>query len=185
MITIGLGWIGTVLYLLNHAYLSLVTNWSPRVYYAGNLIAATSLIINSVLVSSWQAVVINGFWAVISLLLLLNIPLKNTPLTFRMMAITVACMWVAALFGLFYEFELAIRILGWTSALVFGAAYLLFCAQKMSQKTYLYLNVYAALALTPQLWMDKNYPVLTLEVIWALISIHGALRQRDNTHLID
>ncbi|MDO6692086.1 hypothetical protein Q4574_02265 [Aliiglaciecola sp. 3_MG-2023] len=121
----------------------------------------------------------------ISLLLLLKIPLKNTPLTFRMMAIAVGFIWGAALLGLFSEFELFIRIVGWTSALVFGAAYLLFCAQKMSQKTYLYLNVYAALALTPQLWIDKNYPVLTLEVIWALISIHGALRQRDNTHLID
>ncbi|GAC16026.1 CBU_0592 family membrane protein [Aliiglaciecola lipolytica] len=185
MITIGIGWLGTILYLLNHAYLSLITNWSPRVYYAGNLIAATLLIVNSVLVASWQAVVINGFWAVISLLLLMHIPLKNTPLSFRMMSLAVVFIWLAAFIGCFYDLELAIRIMGWSSALVFGAAYLLFCAQKLTQKTYLYLNVYAALALTPQLWLDRNYPVLTLEIIWALISIHGALRQPDNAHLID
>ncbi|MGH1373107.1 MAG: CBU_0592 family membrane protein [Cellvibrionaceae bacterium] len=180
-----LGWFGTLLYLINHGYISLITKWKPSLYYGGNLVAALSLVITSVVAQSWQAVVINGFWALISILLLAKVDLKRFAIaqSWYMGGIALLWLWLAVISV--QAAALDLTVLGWTSAYVFSLAYLLFSAGRMEPQHYLLWNGYAALALLPQLWLDQNLPVLTLEIAWACLSFYGAARKYSQIHLID
>ena len=180
-----LGWSGTVLYLLNHAYISLQSQWRRDIYFAGNLLAASCLIISSVAAESWQAVVINGFWALISLLLLAKFNLQKLPISQKYLNGGVALFWLWLIAQLQQQGQFDFAILGWSSTLVFSVAYLLFSAERMAQRRYLLWNAYAALALLPQLWLDQNLPVFALETVWALISLYGAALKSTQVHLID
>ena len=68
-----IGWFGTVLYLINHVYISLNSQYKKNIYYVGNAIAALALVLSSLVVSSMQAVIINGFWAIVSVALLITL----------------------------------------------------------------------------------------------------------------
>ena len=179
------GWSGTLLYLLNHGYISLVQKWKPSIYYGGNLIAAVSLVITSVFAASWQAVVINGFWAVISMLLLAKVDLKRFSIPPSWFMAGLVGLWLWLLVKSVSDMALDLTILGWTSAYVFSFAYLLFSAERMAPRHYLLWNGYAALSLLPQLWLDQNLPVFGLEVAWACLSFYGAARKYKQIHLID
>ena len=104
-----IGWSGTLLYLLNHAYISLAPNWKSTIYYGGNLIAALCLVLTSAVAQSWQAVVINSFWAIISVLLLANISLKNAPFTQPLFNSGIALLWLSLIIAalLTYAFHVA------------------------------------------------------------------------------
>lgn len=180
-----IGWSGTLLYLLNHAYISLAPNWKSTIYYGGNLIAALCLVLTSAVAQSWQAVVINSFWAIISVLLLANISLKNAPFTQPLFNSGIALLWLWLAAQSLFSGALDLTILGWTSAYVFSFAYLLFSAGRMAQRHYLLWNAYAALALLPQLWIDQNLPVFALEIAWACLSVYGAARRYSEIRLID
>lgn len=180
-----LGWSGTLLYLINHGYISLVEKWKPSLYYGGNLIAALSLVITSVVTQSWQAVVINGFWALISILLLAKIDLKRFSIPQSWFMAGVGLLWLWLAFTSVRAAAIDLAILGWTSAYVFSLAYLLFSAGHMAPRHYLLWNGYAALALLPQLWLDQNHPVFALEIAWACLSFYGAARKYSQVHLID
>lgn len=180
-----LGWFGTVLYLANHSYLSLVTRWRPLVYYGGNFVAATLLVFSSVAIESWQAVCINGFWSVVSLLLLCRVDLSRLPFHRSWFYLAMAIMLGVTAATFFLDTTLTIAMFGWSSTLAFCASYLLFSASRISVRTYLFWNSYAALALLPQLWLDQNWPVFGLECAWAIISIYGLFQRRQEVHLID
>ena len=183
-----LGWLGSILYLVNHGYISVIKNWNTKLYYGGNFIAATSLVISSLLIFSYQAVVINAFWALISILLLIKFDVAKVPLSRRIFFVgfIVMLVWLVVI-GLqsgwqsttFYSF------LGWSSSYVFCFSYFLFCSKKLSHVNYLILNIYAACALLPLLWQQQNWPVFSLEVVWAGISAYGVLSRMDEVHLID
>lgn len=183
-----LGWFGSILYLLNHAYISVVKNWNSKVYYAGNLIAALSLVVSSMVMASYQAVVINSFWAVISVLLLIQFDVAKLAFSKRLFYLGFVLfvgfsLWVANTQGIY---SLAFHTyLGWSSSYVFCLSYFLFCSKKMSHIQYLVFNVYAATALLPLLWTQENWPVFTLEICWALISAYGVVARLDEVHLID
>ena len=183
-----LGWLGSILYLLNHGYISIVKNWNTRVYYGGNFIAAISLVASSLVIVSYQAVVINGFWAVISILLLIKFDVARVPLSKRV--------FVAGLVGILvylgmvgfqsgWQSTTFYSYLGWSSSYVFCFSYFLFCSKKLSHVNYLLLNIYAACALLPLLWQQQNWPVFSLEVVWAGISAYGVLSRIDEVQLID
>lgn len=183
-----LGWLGSILYLINHAYISMVKNWQPKIYYAGNLVAAVSLVVSSVMISSYQAVLINGFWALVSVLLLVKFDVSRIPLSKRFFffgfgALLFYIVYLGVTHGVntltFYTY------LGWSSSYVFCLSYLLFCSKKLSQIKYLAFNFYAASALLPILWSQENWPVFTLEVCWALISLYGVYVKAEAIHLID
>jgi len=181
-----LGWCGTILYLANHAYISLVTNWRPKIYFFGNLMAATALTIQSVHISSWQAAVINGFWMTVSTLLLVDVKMDSIKISaksyFSFSGIILSSVFASYFFVELTEFY---AILGWSSAYFFCSSYFLFSARKISSRAYLSCNVYAALALLPQLWLSANYPVLTLEIAWAIVSLIGIVKSYSRVHLID
>lgn len=179
-----IGWFGTLLYLVNHAYISIIKNWKPKIYYIGNAIAAISLILSSYISSSWQAVVINSFWAIISLALLMGVDLKILRFSQRFFYLVMASTLLVILGQLIVTYQLNFTLLGWSSAFAFSACYLLFCQEKMLPRYYLCWNAFAAIALLPQLWYDANWPVFGLEVIWAMISIYGAARKFEEVHLL-
>ncbi|MDM7861850.1 hypothetical protein QTP81_14700 [Alteromonas sp. ASW11-36] len=180
------GWLGTLLYLANHAYISTVENWRTKLYYSGNLSAAALLVVQSYILSSWQALAINAFWMIVSASLLMGMNLTRIPMTKKSFYLAVLALltWVALAF-LDGTLTKVFSTLGWTSTVVFCLCYLLFTAQKISQRLYLACNTYAAIALLPQLWVTENWPVFCLEVIWAGLSIWGIVKSYDNVHLID
>lgn len=183
-----LGWFGSVLYLINHAYISLIKDWKETWYYSGNLIAAVALVISSLFIASYQAVVINGFWAVISLLLLMKFDVTKLSFSKRIFYLGLA-FFAFAIVGVAYRngatSEQFYTVLAWSSSYAFCLSYFLFCAKKLSQISYLALNAYAASALLPLLLVQQNWPVFTLEVCWAVISVYGIFAKLENSHLID
>ena len=178
------GWLGAMLYLLSHSYISYKADWNKRLYYAGNLIAALLLIATSVAFNSWQAVVINGFWAVISLLFFCDVKLGSLPVSSSMFRAAVVLLWGWIAILWFKDGDLNLGLLGWSSAFVFSAAYLLFSVERMRPGYYFLWSAYAALALLPQLWLEQNWPVFMLEIIWAGISLFGAIRRFGQFRLI-
>jgi hypothetical protein len=54
----------------------------------------------------------------------------------------------------------------------------LFASSFISRRRFLLYNMIAAYALVPILYLDKNYPVFVLEVIWGSISAFGYARLR-------
>lgn len=169
-----LGWLGTALYLLNHAHISCVKEWNRQLYFSVNLVAGILLIAASVALNSWQAVVINVFWVMISLQCLCGLKLKPLFISVTLFRTVMLLFWGWIVVLWFVEGELSLTLLGWSSALVFSVAYLLFAFERISHGHYFLWNAYAALALLPELWVDGNLPVFVLEIFWALISIVGA-----------
>lgn len=183
-----LGWFGSITYLINHGYISVIKNWQPKVYYAGNLLAALSLVISSFFIFSYQAVVINGFWALISILLLIKFDITRVPISKRIFNVGFVGIIIWLLYsGVQYGWgsEHFFASLGWSSSYVFCLSYFLFCSKKLSHINYLLFNVYAATVLLPLLWTQQNWPVFYLEVCWALISLYGVFKRIDEVHLID
>lgn len=184
---IYLGWLGSTIYLVNHAYLSCVRDWKKTIYFSGNFVAALALVISSWGQQSYQAVGVNLFWLSISLMLLLNWPVRRIPaskkLYYLLLIFYVVYLLVCALSSI--PWDTLIDRIAWTSTWMFGMAYLLFSAQKMRQMEYLFSNAVAAVILVPQLWLDANYPVFFLEVCWFIISLAGIVRRWDEVHLID
>ena len=185
MIFALLGWFGTITYLVNHAYISLVQQRNNTIYYAGNLLAAVALVISSVASDSFQAVVINGFWALISILILAKVDLQRLPISRRFFNAVLVIFAIALVYQGVVHAKLDIRLLGWSSAFVFSASYLLFSVAKMRILIYLLCNAYAAFSLLPQVWLDQNWPVFVLEICWGCISIYGAARRYSQVRLID
>lgn len=179
-----IGWFGTLLYLMNHTYISINKNWQPNLYYIGNAIAAVCLIISSYFSSSWQAVAINSFWAVISIALLVGVNLNVLRLSKRFFYAVIFIILISFFGKYFIQSQLDFALLGWSSAFVFSGCYLLFSQEKMKLRFYLCWNAFAAITILPQLWNDGNWPVFGLEVIWAIISIYGAARRFEEVHLL-
>lgn len=188
MIISMLGWFGSILYLINHGYISVYKNWKTHIYYSGNCIAALSLMVSSFMLLSYQAVVVNGFWALISMLLLLNVNVAKVPMSKRIFYVGfISFVTISLIIGFHYGWAAPVFhvYIGWSSSYVFCLSYFLFCSKKINQISYLMLNFYAAIALLPILYSQENWPVFTLEVCWAAISIYGVYRRIEQIHLID
>ena len=129
-----LGWFGSILYLINHGYISVVKSWNPKIYYSGNLFAALSLVLSSLMIFSYQAVVINGFWAIISVLLLMKVDVAKFPLSKRLFIIgfvAILC-WLAFVGSQEgWQSSMFFVYLGWSSSYVFCLSYFLFCSKKL------------------------------------------------------
>ncbi len=182
------GYAGTLLYLASHAYVSLWQDFNQRYYFAGNLVAATALVVSSTVLFSWQAVCTNLFWALVSLQRLRDVPLPvrallNPYFRVALQVVAGALLGVLAI-SIFVKPLIAIGLLAWSSVLIFSLAYLLFAAGELDKRRYLWLNFLAALIIMPQMWLDSNYPVLLLEGCWAIVSFYGALSINRATHLI-
>lgn len=179
-----IGWFGTLLYLVNHVYISVVVGYQKNIYYLGNLIAAASLVLSSFMVNSMQAVIINGFWTIVSLALLMRLPVHQFPFSRRAFYSVLVFFIGFILFNFIAKSHLDLMLMGWLSAYIFCFGYLLFSGEKLKHTNYLILNFVAAVVLIPQLWLDQNLPVLALESAWAMISLYGVIKKLNDPHLI-
>ena len=180
-----LGWIGTVLYLLNHGYISVTTDWNKEIYYSGNAIAALLLVISSLAIGSWQAVIINSFWAIVSVRSLLGSGTSNKMITHQQFGVVLLIILLAAFLSIFIAPEATISILGWSSVWVFCISYLLFTSGDILPRYYFLYSAYAATVLLPQLWADSNMAVFYLEIVWAVLSLYAAKKRFSQAHIID
>lgn len=168
-----IGWFGTVLYLANYAYMSLYDHWKRRIYFSANAVAATCLAIISVILFSWQAVGVNGFWVIISLWLLSGRGFSFVRFNHWVVDGGVGLMWLVAAVYLFIDWRGSVAWMAWSSTWTFCFAYLLFAAEKLPLKRFLICNAYAAGALLPQLFLDENWPTFAMESAWCCISLAG------------
>ncbi|NHK27524.1 hypothetical protein FF098_006370 [Parvularcula flava] len=169
-----IGWVATVIYLANHIALSVNRNYRGRLYFLLNLIGASGLVVSSLVLQSWQAVAINTFWAVVSLLSLAG---RHTGTDFKLSdkALTWP-VWVLGAGGLVYAIlapNQGLAALGWAATLLFCGAYLLFSAETIRRRRFLAYNVAAAFGVAPILYIDANWPAFGLEMAWGTISLIG------------
>lgn len=169
-----LGWIGTLIYLIAHAYISLSATWIRGLYYTLNLVAASLLAVSSLYIKSYQSFAINLFWMIVSLLLLFSIDLSR--FSFSLVLYRAAIMACFLSLGYFVVQGLVIGFIGWVSVFVFCASYFLFTSEKMRRSEYLLWQAFAATAIIPQAWIDSNWPIVGLEVCWAGVSMFGFAR---------
>jgi len=187
-LTAFVGYTGTLLYLVSHAYVSLKPAFNPRYYFSGNLVAATALVVSSSALFSWQAVCTNLFWALVSLQRLRGAPMPASVMLKahfqRFSRVLVIALLILLVISVWVQPLLAISLLAWSSVAIFSVVYLLFAAGELDKKHYMWLNFAAAIIIMPQLWLDLNFPVLLLESCWAIVSLYGALRSNRATQLI-
>lgn len=164
-----IGWLGTILYLLAHVYISALKKQDDTNYYSANLIAAIFLVIFSVSTQSYYAVFVNAFWFVASAARLLRKQLITFLVPYRFFEVLFLGI---VLFGLATKNYL---LVSWAAALVFVIAYCLLTSEKVPLYRYHIYNAFAAVTMTPQLAIDHNFPVLILEVLWFLLSSHAIL----------
>lgn len=171
-----MGWCGTVIYLASYAYLALVPHCNRNLYFIANAIAGSLLTFSSLALETWQAVVINGFWVVVSILALRG---RTLPLGFlnrtRLRVLVATVLGTAALLWAVSEHH-AIETLGWSSACAFCGSYLLFAGRALAADEFHLFNAYAATAILPALASDQNWPVLVLEICWLGLSIIAFVR---------
>lgn len=168
-----IGWAGTFIYLAAYVYVSRVSDYRRGLYFGGNLVGALCILAVSLGLHSWQAVVINGFWAVISVAGLLALrPRWPAPPPWMLGGVVVVAVGTSAIL-LFIDASLAIGLLGWSATATFCLGYCLFATEKLAPGHFFLLNAYSASAIIPQLVVDGNYPTVGLEAAWTVISLMG------------
>lgn len=174
-----IGWLGTIAYLVNHALLSFGRIDRGTAYYAANAIAAAAVTASSLALQSWQAVVVNGFWVLASVAALAGVTFVGGRwASARGLLMTCALIAAAGVLLSLSDRYLALSTVGWAAALLFCGAYFLFAVGHLEQRTFLLCNTVAAFGLVPVLALDNNWPVVTLELVWGLVSLIGWLRVR-------
>lgn len=177
MIVSVLGWFGAILYLLNHGYLAFQKGQESTLYYWLNLVAATALVVSSVALFSWQPVLTNAFWVGVSALALFRGSRQQAPSEGRFAAgffvWPIGLALTAGLLVATSRHYLGMEIVGWAGTALFCAAYWMFATGTIERPRFLIYNAVAALALSPILFLDQNWPVFFLEIVWALTSIVG------------
>ncbi|MEO1324298.1 MAG: hypothetical protein AAFV59_14960 [Pseudomonadota bacterium] len=168
------GWAAFALYLLSHAYLSIFKSIHRPSYFAMNVAAAVLLTVSSVAISSWQAVLINVFWLVVSYAGLTDSSIlqRIVPRLWRTLA-PAAILTVTGAIVLLSDYARALDLLGWAGVWLFCGSYLLFTAQKVSRVSYLWMSLVAYALLLPIYFVQSHWPSFTLGVAWSAITIIG------------
>ncbi|MEH6813809.1 MAG: hypothetical protein V7677_14845 [Motiliproteus sp.] len=176
MFELTLGWMGTAFYILAHGWLSVLKRQPEQGYYWANFLAAVLVALSSAMLTSWQPVLINGFWALVSLAAIYHFQLPNLNVSNRRIFILVCIMFCTGVLALVLFGRTGIDILAWSSVAAFCLSYWRFVARQLSRKAYFLFGAYAAFTLLPKLYFDQNWPVFLLEVIWGGLSVIGYLR---------
>jgi hypothetical protein len=72
------------------------------------------------------------------------------------------------------------EIIGWLGTLAILTAYLFVSTKKITSdsKTYQYLNLFGALAITVNTLFHGALPSVVLNIIWAMIAFYGLTKNR-------
>lgn len=170
------GWAAFALYLLAHAYLSILKDINKPIYFSLNIAAAFLLAVSSLSISSWQAVLINVFWGLVSYGGLVNSTILSrfVPRYWRTLA-PVAALTVAGGVASFIDMETALTLLGWAGVWLFCGSYLLFTATKIDRIAYLWASLVSYSLLLPIYYIQTNWPSFTLGIAWSAITIAGLM----------
>ncbi|MEL6860512.1 MAG: hypothetical protein AAGL11_01640 [Pseudomonadota bacterium] len=172
------GWIAFALYLAAHAYLSLLKAINRPIYFSLNVAAAVLLTVSSGAIASWQAVLINVFWGLVSYAGLTNNPFLDTyvPRYWRTLA-PVALLFASGLIASPIDHALTLTLLGWAGVWLFCGSYLLFTAQKISRAAYLWASLAAYALLLPIYYVQTHWPSFTLGLAWSVITVIGLIEE--------
>ena len=172
----ALGWAGTGIYLASYAYIGLVVDFRRDLYFGANALAAALVTVSSAALGTWQSVLINAFWLLVSIWSRQRWRIRIRWFNrFLLRGLVTAMLSGAVVFSL-KDGIVAIAILGWSSVLAYCGSYLLFSARAMATDEFHLFNAYAAAALLPQLWLDSNWPVLALEICWFVLALTAFAR---------
>ena len=168
------GWIAFALYLLAHAYLSILKDINKPIYFSLNIAAAVLLAVSSLAIASWQAVLINVFWGRGSWAGLINSAILNqyVPRYWRTLA-PVAGLSIAGGVASFIDTETALTLLGWAGVWLFCGSYLLFTATKIGRVSYLWASLVSYSLLLPIYYIQTNWPSFTLGIAWSAVTLAG------------
>ncbi|MEM9937814.1 MAG: hypothetical protein AAF768_03115 [Pseudomonadota bacterium] len=173
------GWISFGVYLWAHALVSIFRSDNRPFYYLLNIIAAVLLMVSSFAIASWQSVLINLFWGVVSY------AGYSQSSTFKSYSprprLTIAPGVVLLLVGVvwsFISFEATLTILGWAGVWLFCGAYLLFASERITRRGYLWFSIISYALLLPIYYVQANWPSFTLGVFWTLITVFGLIELR-------
>ncbi len=171
------GWCGSLLYLLSYILLAVNLIEKGKGYYYLNIIAAIFVIIISLEKTTYQAVVINLLWGMISLNSLYRFFKTKAPIklsVFRLINILLLLIFTSVLFLNVTE---GINLFGWLSVVYFISSYFYFASSYISEKEFHIWNFLAALSIIPQLYIDQNWPVIVLETFWAAFAVWGYIKE--------
>ena len=181
MIWAGLGWCATGIYLAAHAYLSMSRAYRRTVYLQLNVLGGVLLMVASIGMDSPHAVVINGYWAAVSLLalggvfarLMLTIPLW----ALRVSLLAVLAVTTAVAVTKLHDVNALAAVVGWGGTVTYCAIYWLIATRQIRRATYLWLSMAAGLCVLPAYASDANWPSFALNICWIAISGSGLAKR--------
>ena len=178
------GWAGAFLYLYAYLLIVLKINKTQRYYLLTNAIAATGVVLVSVLKGTYQAVILNLAWLVISGLRFysVNMPRRIPGRLFLRTMVPVCFVWVVISYWAIAPHH-SISVLAWLGTATFLLAYLLFVNERLTLREFNLWNIAAPIALLPRLYEDANWAVFALETLWASAALYATLTHRPAVHV--
>lgn len=178
-----IGWLGTLLYLLAHSLLSLSVI-SRFKYVALNAVAAVVVSIYSLYEWSLQPVFINVVWSGLSfwgLYVHSDKSVQNAGqegiLRHWLYSILIISVGLAAISIALVSIKSSwIFILSWLSFWLYSSTYFSFIFLRMSDRWFFMLCIVSATIIIPQLYLDSNYPVIGVQLLWIFWSLVALLR---------
>lgn len=180
-----IGWTGSFMYILSYFLLSYNIIESGKLYYLLNKIAATLIVIISIIKSTFQPVLINSIWLYISYMGYHN---KNINIKFlnKYILHSVSVLFFLS-FGIvfFIDIKLSFDILAWFSVFAFSTSYFLYSMKNIQEKAFHFYNFLAAISLIPKMILFSNYQVVLLEILWALFAVIAYVKNtKDDKYLV-
>lgn len=171
-----LGWLATSVYLGAQAYIALIKEYRKGLFLGANIAGAAMLAVASYGIGSQQAVVINIYWAIVSAFALLGKP-RELPTYFprwllSALLIPFGFVTLAMLIAASTP-RMAANITGWCGTVLYCAAYCCIAMRVISRENYLRSTIAAGAALMPAYAFHTNWPSLTLNGTWIVISAAG------------
>lgn len=177
-----IGWSGSLLYLLAQILLALFS-LSQRKYVIINAAAAIFVSIHSLSLDSLQPIIINLSWSALSIIsILVHQPVTEQPQSnhgnWKATTIIISGVLFLVTLALFNSINIFLSM-SWMSVWLYLSSYLLFIFFRLSMSSFLLSGLLAAVFLLPQLLIDSNYPVITIQVLWIVTCLLGLFKERN------
>lgn len=173
------GWSGTLLYLVAQILLSIFA-LPRRKYVLLNALAAFLVSIYSLYAWSLQPVFINVVWTALSLVGLkvmaneIAVPKQAPGNRLSLLIMNLGAVIFFLCYGLL---EMSFVLwLSWLSFWLYSATYFSFIFFRLSDFWFFLYCILSAGIIIPQLYIDSNYPVIGVQVLWIFWSTVGLFR---------
>ena len=177
-----IGWMGSILYVLSYFLLSRQLIKKGKTYYLLNGLAALCVVIISIYKNTYQPVAINIIWFYISYLGYNSKSIKHTIVNASFMNIVTILFIIVSLYSYYCCESFTYDILAWLSVFAFSSSYFLYVTDQITDKTFHFYNIIAALSILPKMIIFENYQVLLLEFFWVLLATSAYIRHSKIRH---